>query len=89
MNIIRTNELRHHIIQYTINYEGEKYIYSELYDLDTDKLITYLLADENGKEPFYKDNMIEIIHDYLNFEATTLASIRDKNQHDPEINPVI
>jgi|694.fasta_scaffold86450_8 hypothetical protein len=87
MNITRTNELRHHIIQYTVNYNNEQYSYSELYNLDSGKLITYSLVDEDGNEPFYKDNIIEVIHDYLNFEAVTLASIKDKSQHEPEIIP--
>jgi uncharacterized protein YrzB (UPF0473 family) len=46
-----------------------------------------VLTDEDGNEPFYKDNIIEVIHDYLNFEAVTLASIKDKSQHEPEIIP--
>lgn len=87
MNITRTNEMRHHIIQYTVKYNDEQYTYSELYNLDNGKLITYALADEDGKEPFYKDNIIEMIHDYLDFEAVTLASIRDKSQYEPEIIP--
>jgi hypothetical protein len=41
------------------------------------------LYDYDGKVPLYKDEIIDMIHDWLNFEMSTLQSIKDKDEHRP------
>jgi hypothetical protein len=82
MNINKTLEQTIKLVQHNVEVNDDSYIYTEMYTVD-DKLISYTLYDYDGKVPLYKDEIINMIHDWLNFEMSTLQSIKDKDEHKP------
>ena len=82
MNIYKTLEQTIKLVQHNVEVNDESYIYTEMYTVD-DKLISYTLYDYDGNVPLYKDEILGMIHDWLNFEMTTLQSIKDKDEYRP------
>jgi hypothetical protein len=82
MNINKTLEQTIKLVQHNVEINDDSYIYTEMYTVD-DKLISYTLYDYDRKVPLYKDEIIDMIHDWLNFEMSTLQSIKDKDEHKP------